>query len=64
MFTAAAVSPGISGWEVLFSLVSLGLVYGVLLVIEARLIVKFVRGGVAGAMPEICLLYTSDAADE
>ncbi len=53
MFTASAVSPGISGWEVVFSLISLGLVYGVLLVIEARLIVKFVRAGVAGVMPEI-----------
>ncbi|MGV8877003.1 MAG: cytochrome ubiquinol oxidase subunit I [Rhodoglobus sp.] len=53
MFTAAGVSPGVSGEEIIFSLVSLGLVYGLLLVIEFRLLVKFVRGGVASAMPEL-----------
>ena len=50
-FTAAAVSPGINGFEVVFSLVSLGLVYLALLVVELTLIVRTVRGGVAGVMP-------------
>ena len=53
MFTAAAVSPGVDGFEIVFSLVSLGLVYAALMVVEATLIVKFVRGGVAGVMPEL-----------
>ncbi|CAN5396291.1 cytochrome ubiquinol oxidase subunit I [soil metagenome] len=51
MFTAAAVSPGVSGEEVIFSLVSLGLIYGALLVVELRLLVKYVRAGTAGALP-------------
>ena len=53
MFTAAAVSPGVSGEEVIFSLVTLGLIYGALLVVELRLLVKYVRAGVAGSMPEV-----------
>ena len=53
MFTAAAVSPGVSGEEIIFSLVSLALVYGFLLVFEIKLLVKYVRGGVASAMPEL-----------
>jgi cytochrome d ubiquinol oxidase subunit I len=51
MFTAAAVSPGVSGEEIIFSLVALGLVYGALLVVELRLLVKYVRAGVAGTLP-------------
>jgi cytochrome d ubiquinol oxidase subunit I len=53
MFTAAAVSPGVTAGELLFSLISLGLVYGVLMVVEVRLIFRFVRGGVVGVMPEL-----------
>ncbi|GHD82058.1 cytochrome bd-I ubiquinol oxidase subunit 1 apoprotein [Salinibacterium amurskyense] len=53
MFTAAAVSPGVSGEEMIFSLASLALVYGFLLVFEIKLLVKYVRGGVASAMPEL-----------
>jgi len=54
MFTAAAVSPSATVGELLFSLISLTLVYGALLVVEVILIVKFVRGGVAGVMhPEV-----------
>ena len=53
MFTAAAVSPGVTAGELLFSLISLSLVYGVLLVVELFLLVKYVRGGVASAMPEL-----------
>jgi cytochrome d ubiquinol oxidase subunit I len=53
MFTAAAVSPGVSAGEMLFSLIALTLVYGALLVVEVKLLVKYVRGGVVSAMPEI-----------
>ena len=53
MYTAAAVSPGVSGEEILFSLVTLGLIYAVLLVVETMLLVRYVRGGVASAMPEL-----------
>ena len=53
MFTAAAVSPGVSGYEILFSLISLGLVYGVLMVVEVYLLAKYVKAGVAAAMPEL-----------
>ena len=53
MFTAAAVSPGVSLGEVVFSLVALTTVYAVLLVVEVKLLVKYVRGGVVSAMPEL-----------
>ncbi|MFJ6026522.1 cytochrome ubiquinol oxidase subunit I [Pseudarthrobacter sp. NPDC092424] len=53
MFTAAAVSPGVSAGELLGSLVTLTAVYAVLLVVEVRLLVKYIRGGVASAMPEL-----------
>ena len=53
MFTAAAVSPGVTAGELLFSLIALGSVYLVLLVVELSLLVKYVRSGVAGAMPEL-----------
>jgi len=53
MFTAAAVSPGVTGEEIIFSLAAFALVYGAILVVELRLLVKYVRGGVASAMPEL-----------
>ncbi|MGB3306580.1 MAG: cytochrome ubiquinol oxidase subunit I [Thermomicrobiales bacterium] len=53
MFTAAAVSPGVSAGEMLTSLVALGLIYGVLLIVEVKLLTIYVRGGVAAAMPEL-----------
>ncbi len=53
MFTAAAVSPGVSAAELVVSLVVLTLIYAVLLVIEVRLLTAYVRGGVAAAMPEL-----------
>ena len=53
MFTAAAVSPGVTAGELLFSLISLASVYAVLLVVEVVLLVRFIRGGVASAMPEL-----------
>lgn len=53
MFTAAAVSPGVSTGELLFSLSGFALVYGALLVVEVALLTKYARGGVAAAMPEL-----------
>jgi len=53
MFTAAAVSPGVTVGELLFSLISLAAVYAVLLVVEVVLLVRYIRGGVPSAMPEI-----------
>ncbi|NHU86226.1 cytochrome ubiquinol oxidase subunit I [Kocuria sp. JC486] len=53
MYTAAAVSPGVTGQEVIFSLVSLGLIYLALFVVEVFLLVKYVRGGVTSAIPEL-----------
>src|SRR5690606_32402151 len=47
MYTAAAVSPGVTAAEMLFSVITLTLVYGVLLIVELYLLVKYVRGGVA-----------------
>ena len=63
MFTAAAVSPGVSWGELLFSLITLTLVYGALMVVEVALIVKFVRGGVAAAMPELAGNPDDDESD-
>ncbi|MEU2347994.1 cytochrome ubiquinol oxidase subunit I [Modestobacter sp. NPDC049651] len=45
-FTAQAVSPGVSAGEVLTSMIGLTLVYGVLAIVEAWLLVRFVRRGV------------------
>jgi cytochrome d ubiquinol oxidase subunit I len=53
MFTAAAVSPGVTAGELLFSLIALGSAYLLLLVIEVVLLFRFVRAGVAGVMPEL-----------
>ncbi|MER7797209.1 cytochrome ubiquinol oxidase subunit I [Microbacterium sp. NPDC096154] len=53
MFTAAAVSPGTTVGELLFSVISLTAIYAVLLVIEVMLLVKYVRGGTISAMPEM-----------
>ena len=64
MFTAAAVSPGVGAGEVLFSLIALTLVYAALLVVEVRLLFKYVRGGVASAMPELAADDDSDATHQ
>ncbi|MEO6530354.1 MAG: cytochrome ubiquinol oxidase subunit I, partial [Specibacter sp.] len=53
MFTASAVSPGVSAGEMIFSLVALTTVYAVLLVVEVSLLTKYIRGGVVSAMPEL-----------
>ncbi|MEV7648486.1 cytochrome ubiquinol oxidase subunit I [Arthrobacter sp. NPDC089319] len=55
MFTAAAVSPGVSLAELIFSLSAFTLVYGTLLVVEVKLLVTYCRGGVPSAMPELLL---------
>ncbi|MBB4735395.1 cytochrome ubiquinol oxidase subunit I [Micrococcus cohnii] len=53
MYTAAAVSPGVDGVEILVSLIVLGLIYGALLVVELVLLTRYVRGGVPAGMPEL-----------
>jgi cytochrome bd ubiquinol oxidase subunit I len=53
LFTAAAVSPGVTAGELITSLVSFAAVYGLLLVVEVFLLVRVVRGGVAGVVPEL-----------
>ncbi len=53
MFTASAVSPSATAGELLFSLIALTLVYGALMVVEVKLLVKYVRGGWRSAMPAV-----------
>jgi len=60
MFTAAAVSPGVTAAEMLFSLVALTLVYGALLVVEVSIMVRFIRAGVPSAMPELAADHHHD----
>jgi cytochrome d ubiquinol oxidase subunit I len=64
MFTAAAVSPGVSAAELITSLVVLGSIYAVLLVVEVRLLVKYARGGVASAMPELAGVAHSEKKEK
>ncbi len=42
------------------SLVALTAIYAVLLVVEVKLLVKYIRGGVASAMPELGHAQDSD----
>ncbi|HEY0500106.1 MAG TPA: cytochrome ubiquinol oxidase subunit I [Kutzneria sp.] len=51
MYTAQAVSPGVSTGQVLTSLIALTAVYGVLAVVEVFLLVRYAKAGVAGVMP-------------
>jgi cytochrome d ubiquinol oxidase subunit I len=53
MFTAAALSPGVSAGELLFSTIALTSVYACLAVFEVRVLIRYVRGGVVSAMPEL-----------
>ena len=53
MFTQAALAPQVTPAMLLFSLISLTLVYGGLMVVELKLLTKYIRGGVASAMPEL-----------
>lgn len=61
MFTAAAVSPGVTVGELVFSLATFALIYLALLIAEVAYIVKYVRAGVAGAAPE---LFASDEDEQ
>src|SRR5690606_32100909 len=63
MYTAAAVSPGVTAGELLFSVIALTLVYAVILVFELFLLVKYVRGGAASAMPELARHDDHDETD-
>lgn len=51
MYTATAVSSGVTPGEMLTSLIGLTSIYGVLAVVEIFLIVRYVRGGIAGVLP-------------
>ena len=51
LYTADAVSPGVSPGEMLISLITLTALYGVLAVIEFVVMAKYVRGGVAAVLP-------------
>jgi len=51
MFTAQAVSPGVTVGEALTSVIALTAVYAVLAVIEIYLMAKYVRSGVPAVMP-------------
>ncbi|WP_031470604.1 cytochrome ubiquinol oxidase subunit I [Sciscionella sediminilitoris] len=51
MYTAQAVSPGVTAGEMLFSLIALASVYLVLGVVEVFLITRYVRAGIPGVLP-------------
>ena len=51
MTTASSVSPGVGTGEALFSLVVLTVLYGVLAVVEVRLLLRTIRGGAAEVPP-------------
>ncbi len=53
MFTAAAVSPGVSFGEILFSVMAFTVIYAIAMVFEVRLLIRYVRGGAAGAPPGV-----------
>jgi len=64
MFTAAGVSPGVSMAELVFSLCAFALVYGVLLVVEVKLLFAYCRGGVPSAMPELLKREDGEGPDD
>jgi cytochrome bd ubiquinol oxidase subunit I len=51
-----AVSPTVSGWEVLISLLGFALLYGALMVADVYLLVKFARQGVPSEVEEVPLV--------
>jgi cytochrome bd ubiquinol oxidase subunit I len=51
MYTASAVSSGVTPAEMLTSLIALTTIYGVLAAVEIFLIVRYARGGVEAVMP-------------
>jgi cytochrome d ubiquinol oxidase subunit I len=64
MFTAAAVSPGVTAGELLFSVITLTLVYAALMVVEVAILVRYIRAGVPSAMPELVESEHSDDPDD
>ncbi|MGN6444898.1 cytochrome ubiquinol oxidase subunit I [Amnibacterium sp.] len=64
LFTAAAVSPGVTAGELITSLVSFAALYGALLVVEVFLIARTVRGGVAAVVPELEPPAPADREDD
>ncbi|MFC4947583.1 cytochrome ubiquinol oxidase subunit I [Pseudonocardia sp. GCM10023141] len=52
LLTAASVSPGVSLGEVAFSLSAFTLLYGVLAVVESRLLLRYVKAGPAAVTPD------------
>jgi cytochrome d ubiquinol oxidase subunit I len=50
MKTSAGVSPGINGVDVLISLISFTLLYGVLAVVEFKLLLKAIKSGPEDSM--------------
>jgi cytochrome d ubiquinol oxidase subunit I len=64
MFTAAALSPGVSAGELLFSTITLTGVYLGLAVIEISVLTRFVRGGIASAMPELADDHDEERSDD
>ena len=63
MYTAAAVSPGVTAGELLFSVITLTLVYAVIIVVELFLLMQYVRGGSESAMPELTRRATTTPDD-
>ncbi len=59
LLTAASVSPGVSLGEVATSLAAFTLLYGVLAVVEFRLLLRYVTAGPGAVMP-----YPSDSPDD
>jgi cytochrome d ubiquinol oxidase subunit I len=52
LYTAQAVSPGVTSGEALTSVIALSAVYAVLAVIEIFLMARYVRAGVAAVLPD------------
>ncbi|WP_133985560.1 cytochrome ubiquinol oxidase subunit I [Kribbella voronezhensis] len=50
--TSAGVSPGTTSGEVLTSLIGFTVLYGVLAIVETKLMFRTIRGGLAGTSPE------------
>ncbi|GAA4155020.1 cytochrome ubiquinol oxidase subunit I [Gryllotalpicola daejeonensis] len=53
LLTQVANSPSVGAGELIFSLSALGGLYLILMIVEAWLITKYVRGGAASAIPEL-----------
>lgn len=64
MTTASAVSPGVSATEMLISLITLTLVYGVLAVVEVRLLLTFIRKGAEPVTEDDLPKVRTDADDD